>query len=159
MDTNTPIRDIPDYGIRLDKNGRFWHKGAPVTNPKVHELFSRSLKRLDNGTYTLCIGPDSCIIEIEDTPYVVRRLNVTKAGGDGPLTVMIELSDGTKEELDPATLSISRDNVLYCEVKGGEHSARFDRPPYMALAEYVVQTGRGFALQIGDKLFKIRERD
>ena len=41
------------------------------------------------------------------------------------------------EPLDPATLEVGSDNVLYCRVKGGEFRARF-------LRSRLLSSGRSF---------------
>ena len=153
--TERLLEDIRDYGIRLDKDGRFWHQGQPVLNEKVQLVFAQHLTRLDDGTYALVIGPDRCRVELEDAPYVVRRVQVAVDHDGSPTRVALTLFDGTEEELDPNTLEVGGDNVLYCRVRQGEHRARFDRAPYIALAEHVVESGNGFGLRLGRRMYAI----
>jgi hypothetical protein len=65
------------------------------------------------------------------------------------------LSDATEERLDPATLSIGQENVLYCKVKG-EFPARFLRPAYYQLMEALVETEDGYAVKIGGRLWSLK---
>jgi len=150
------LADIPDYGIRLDKNGLFWHQGQPVLNDKVQLIFAQHLTRLDDGAYALVLGPDRCVIDLEDAPYVVRRVQVVCDDDGAPARVGLTLSDATEEDLDPATLEISVESVLYCRVKQGEHRARFDRAPYVALAEHVVELDRGFGLKLRGEVYEVK---
>ena len=46
------------------------------------------------------------------------------------------LNDGTREPLDPTTLRVGAEHVLYCRVKGGAHEARFLRPAYYELMRH-----------------------
>ena len=75
---------------------------------------------------------------IEDTPWVVTHVEADAAGG---FTVV--LNDESREPLDPATLTVGADDVLYCRVKGGAHRARFLRPAYYALMQHVEPTADG----------------
>jgi len=53
----------------------------------------------------------------------------------------IFLNDETEEELNLESLSVGKDNVLYCAVKGGNFKARFLRPSYYRLTEHMLQEG------------------
>ena len=41
------------------------------------------------------------------------------------------------EHLDPATLWVGRRNVLYCRIREGRFPARFSRPAYYQIAEWI----------------------
>ena len=53
----------------------------------------------------------------------------------------IFLNDETEEELNLESLSVGKDNVLYCAVKNGKFKARFLRPSYYRLTEHMLQEG------------------
>jgi len=44
---------------------------------------------------------------------------------------------GYREVLDPTTLQVGKDNVLYCKIRKGEFKARFNRKAYLELARQV----------------------
>lgn len=113
--------------IALDRFGRWTHEGIDFENPRVIDLFSRSVQRTDGGTWVLVIPPFTYPIEVERTGYFVT--------GVDPEVGTIELSDGTRELLDVSTLDYEGEGCLYCKVKGGEFEARFLRNPYYALAD------------------------
>jgi hypothetical protein len=79
---------------------------------------------------------------------VILRAEFSGAGGDEERDCFIlHLIDDTKEELDPETLSIGADNVLYCTIRAGKFPARFSRPSYYQLVKHVEEepeTGRYF---------------
>ena len=68
---------------------------------------------------------------------------------------MIRLKNISRPEvLDLDTLSIGRGNILYCRVFGRRFSARFCRPAYYQLAQFVREddTGQGFYIELnGDR--------
>ena len=91
---------------------------------------------------------------IEDTPWVV-----TAVDGDPESGFAVVLNDDTREPLDPATLVVGLDDVLYCRVKGGAHEARFLRPAYYALMRHAESApGAGAVLAIGRRRVPIAAR-
>ena len=80
------------------------------------------------------------------------------ADSGAPQEVLIHLSDGTKEILDPTSLYIGAKNVPYCGVRGGEFLARFSRKAYYQLARMVEEDPKEgtFFLRIGPRRFCLR---
>ncbi|HSD19781.1 MAG TPA: hypothetical protein VLC54_07085 [Anaeromyxobacter sp.] len=100
------------------------------------------------------VGRESAYVAVQETPYMVRGVG-NDASGAAP---MLLLSDGTREVLDPASLTIGEDGVLRCKVKGGER-ARFTRAGQVALGfafdEDPPGTGR-YVITIGGFRWPIR---
>lgn len=103
----------------LDKEGRWFHEGVEITHERTLRLFSRSLERQPDGTYHLQIGDESVPVYIEDTAFVVRSVSVQTDQEGTPTTYTLLLSDGEEESLNPETLEIGENNVMYCRVKNG----------------------------------------
>lgn len=122
-----PIRSRS--GLSIDAEGRFLHRGEPITHGRTLEVLWRSLERAPDGRYRVHVGRESGWVEVEDAPYAVLGVLDAAPGTPPPLL----LSDGSREVLDPATLSVGDDGVLRCSVKGGAHSARFSRAAQVAL--------------------------
>lgn len=114
-------------GLSIDADGRFLHRGEPITHARTLEVLWRSLERGGDGRYLVRIGRESAYVEVEDAPYAVRGV-IESPGG----TPTLLLSDGSREPLDPATLALGPDGVLRCTVKGG-HAARFGRSAHVSL--------------------------
>lgn len=127
--------------IRFGRDGRWYADGEAIPNPRISRLFSRHVVRQADGSYRIEIGWDKAPCEIEDTPYVVCRVDETKDG------FVVELNDGARELLDLASLSISDDNVLYCRVKQGRERALFLRPAYYQLAPHVHESAGRFVVR------------
>ncbi|MEZ4462841.1 MAG: DUF1285 domain-containing protein [bacterium] len=113
--------------IALDRFGRWTHEGLDFENPRVIDLFSRSVQRTEGGTWVLVIPPFTYPIEVERTGYFVTAVDAVEG--------TIALSDGTSEVLDLDTLAYEGEGSLYCDVKGGRFEARFLRHAYYALAD------------------------
>jgi hypothetical protein len=130
-------------GLSIDLEGRFLHRGEPITHARTLEVLWRSLTRGTDGRYLVRIGRESAYVTLADTPYVVR--GVLDAPGGAPPSLL--LSDGSREPLDPSTLLVGGDGVLRCTVKAG-HDARFGRAAQvtlgLALEESPPGSGRYF---------------
>ncbi len=123
--------------IFLDKEGRWFHEGVEITHQRTCRLFARSLFMGSDGLYRLQLGKEHAVVELEDAPYIVRSVT-TKMGDQGiPESYLLLLNDETEEQLDPRTLFIRSDHVMYCRVKEGAHHARFLRSSYYQLCQHI----------------------
>jgi hypothetical protein len=141
-------------GLSIDDEGRFLHLGEPITHARTLRVLWRSLARAPDGRWLVRVGHESAYVEVGETPYKVRGV-VEGAPGDAPELL---LSDGTRERLDPATLSLGADGVFRCRVKGGER-ARFTRAGQLAFGFAVDEDPRGtgrYAISIGGVRWPIR---
>jgi len=108
--------------IAIDREGRFWHDGARVDHPALERaLRSWIARHPDDGRIILTNGYDWCYVKVEDAPYIVQSMRVADDG------VTLVLSDDSEDRLDPRTLSLGDDGVVYAKVKSGAFDARFSR--------------------------------
>lgn len=142
---------FPPCLIQVNAQGELSHHGAPLIHPGILELIFQSV-RLEDGLYLLRLGRQVCQLEVEDTFFVVARAQEENGG------FLLTLNDGSQEALDPATLWIGPQEVLYCQVKEGRFPARFLRPAYYQLAARVVEGPRGFALELGGEQHDLPRR-
>jgi hypothetical protein len=143
---------VESGNISFRRDGNWYSDDERIDNPRIALLFSKSIKRNPDGSFYLQVAEERASIEVEDTPYVVRTV---EDDGDGGFIVVT--NDEAREALDPATLEVGRDNVLYCQVKGGEYRARFLRPAYYHLSDrFVVEEGGQFAILINGLRYPIR---
>jgi hypothetical protein len=141
-------------GLAIDADGRFLHRGEPITHARTLEALWRSLSRAPDGRYLVRIGRESAYVEIADAPYTVRGVLEVPDGA----TPALLLSDGSREPLDPSTLTLGPDGVLRCSVKG-DHAARFGRSAQVALGLAVEESPPGsgtFVLVLGGARHPIR---
>ena len=145
---------IQNSAIRFGKDGRWYADGQVIANSRIADLFSQHVRRRPEGGYMLRIGDEKAPIEVEDTPYVVTGVEI---GSDG--AVLLDLNDRTREGLDPHTLAIGDDDVLYCRVKDGAEAARFLRPAYYQVARYIERgAGGGFVFRRPEGDYPIARR-
>ena len=141
--------------ISFRRDGNWYSDEERIDNPRIALLFSRCLKRNPDGSYYLQVAEERAPVTIEDTPWVVRSI---EDGDGGALTIV--LNDDSREPLDPASLEVGRDNVLYCRVKGGEYRARMLRNAYNHLSPLFEPDDRGgFSIVVGGRAFPMRIGD
>jgi len=126
---------VPSYQIRIDKEGIWYYNGAVMFRKEIVNFFYQNLRRDNSGKYLIELENDHCYLDVEDTAYVIRSVRQTLSEMEGEKVYQLLLSDDTQDILDPATLRIGHENVLYCSVKNSRFEARFLRPAYYQLAD------------------------
>ena len=138
----------PPCMIYVDKDGAWFHKGAPIIHRELLLLFYQCLSVDELGRYIIKFNDQVCRLDVEDTPFVILSTDFVRAGAEEEKNrFILHLIDDTKEELALETLTIGPDNVLYCKIRNGKFKARFSRPSYYQLAQHVEEepgTGRYF---------------
>jgi uncharacterized protein len=142
-------------GLSIDEEGRFLHRGEPITHARTLEVLWRSLEPAPGGRWLVRVGRESGYVSVAETPYVVRGL--AQRGPPDAVPVLF-LSDGSEEALDPATLRTGPDGVLRCTLRRGA-PARFGRAAQVALGMRLDEDPPGsgaFALTIGGNRWQVR---
>ena len=141
--------------LRFARDGRWYADDEPILHERLGRLFSRYLRRKPTGGYEIWIDERyHADVEIEDTAYVVTAIETDDEG-----RIALDLNDGTTELLDPTSLRVGRDNVLYCMVKNGTERARFLRPAYYQLAQFIEEVTPGtFQLHCAGTICPILQR-
>ena len=138
--------------ISFRRDGNWYSDDERIDNPRIALLFSRSVRQNPDGSFYLQVAEERAPITVEDTPYVVKAIE-----GDARDGFTIVLNDDEREALDPATLEIGADNVLYCRVKHGAHRARFLRNPYHHLSpDFEGDERGGFAISIRGRRYPLK---
>ena len=137
---------LPD--LRIDADGAWYDGGVEITHAGILANLRGNLKRDAEGYFiqTRVRIP----VAVADAPLVVGRI---ERRGD---TLRAWLSDGSEQEIDPATLRIGRGDVPYCGVARG-FEARLSRAAayqLLALADYDERSGRG-ALRLGAREYPL----
>jgi uncharacterized protein len=141
--------------ISFRKDGNWYSDEERIDNSRIALLFSQSIKQNPDGSYFLQVAEERAPITVEDTPYVVKAIEPIENDGKGGFVLI--LNDDTREALDPATLEVGAENVLYARVKGGRYRARFLRPAYYHLSANFETDGSGrFFIQIGGNRYPLK---
>lgn len=147
--------DLPPCLILIDKDGRWYHKGAEMIHREFIRLFYQNMLVSPDGNYIIDWNGQRCLVDVEDTAFVVWSVSASKGKGSGNDAFVIGLSDDTKEFLRPETLRVGKDNVLYCDVKDLAFPARFNRASYYQLAEFIEEEHGTFYLPLNGNRYGI----
>jgi hypothetical protein len=147
---------IPPCLIQIDKEGRWYHKGAEITRRDFVRFFYENMVLDSQGRYLIHWEGQVCYVDVEDTAHVILR--AVREAGDGSQgeRYRLILSDSSEEDLRPQTLWVGKDNVLYCKVKNGSFPARFTRAAYYQLAHHMEEENGTFFLSLNGKKFFVR---
>ncbi len=108
------IEKLRQTGIRLDREGRFWHEGQEVTHAGLRRALLRWMDRLPDGKPILRLDADRyAYVDVEDA----HLLAVSARWHDD--RVLLTLNDGSEAELDYASLRVGAGDALYCTVRNG----------------------------------------
>src|SRR5580700_5731632 len=95
--------------ISFRRDGYWYDDDERIENQRIALLFSQSIRRNPDCTYELRVAEERAPITVEDTPYVVKAIEDDLRGG-----FVLVTNDGVREALDPSTLEVGANNVLYC---------------------------------------------
>lgn len=149
--TPEQLEKFRQTGIRLDREGRFWHEGEEITHEGFRRALLRWLDRLEDGRPVLRLDERRyAYVDVDDTELLARG-----ARWEGDRLIVV-LNDGTEEELAYDTLRVRGDNSLVCAVRGGRLKARITTAAYQVLSQRVVETDDGcFALEAAGRRYVI----
>lgn len=141
--------------IVLDERGRFWNGPFLIDHDAMSRAFASWIRRHpDDGRFVLTNGYDWTYFTVKDAPFFVRGVHGESDGGVG-----LELFDGTVEALDPTSISVSEDGVLFAMVKGGEYLARFLQPAQTQMTDFIDEGTAGEpCLRVSGKTYRIPDR-
>ena len=120
-----------DSHMRIARDGRWFHEGAPITRPELVRLFAGIL-RLDAEGYMLVTPAEKCAIAVEDVPFLA--VAVEREGADLVFTTNI----GDVVRLDESHALRMKDGVPYLHVRRGLE-ARVSRAVYYELADMAAE--------------------
>jgi hypothetical protein len=138
--------------ISFRRDGNWYSDEERIDNQRIALLFSKSIRPNPDGSYYLQVAEERASITVEDTPYVVKTIQDDKGGG-----IILVTNDDEREPLDPTTLEVGDENVLYCRVKGGQFRARFLRSAYYHLTSALIaEDGDRVSIVVDGRRYPIR---
>src|SRR2546423_15646795 len=130
-------------GLRLDREGRFFHQGTPIEHARTLAVLHAGLHRAQDGRWATRIGRDWAYVDVEDAARFVRRIEPHAGALRG------QLATGEWVEIDPATLAAGADDALYVRLPDGER-ARLTRPAQVSLLPFLAESRDAFELRLGE---------
>jgi hypothetical protein len=125
-------------GIRIDREGRFIHEGEEAQHEGLRRALFRWLDAEPDGRVVLRLDERRfAYVDVDDTPLVAHAARLESE------RVLLALSDGAEEALDPATLTVDEAGVLRARVRGGRLAARLATDAVAAFAERLSEEAPG----------------
>lgn len=126
-------------GMRIARDGTWFHDGDPIRRPAMVQLFSTILRREGDGSFVLVTPVEKLDIAVEDAPFVAVEM---KADGEGEAaTLAFRLNTGDLVTAGPDhALRIGGDGAEprpYLHVRAGLE-ALIGRSVFYELAERAV---------------------
>ncbi|MCA1829474.1 MAG: hypothetical protein ABR567_05215 [Myxococcales bacterium] len=128
-------------GLRLDKEGRFWHRGTPIEHARTVAALHQGIHRAPNGRWATRIGKEWGYLDVEDAALFVRRIDGSQA----------QLASGEWAEIE--SLSIGADDALYARVRG--ERARLTRGTQFSLASALREENGSFEIDLAGTTYRV----
>jgi hypothetical protein len=125
-----------DSGMRIARDGTWFHDGAPIARPAMVRAFSRVLRRESDGSHVLVTPVEKLDIAVEDAPFVALEMKAEGEGRDATLAFRLNTGElVTASATHPLRFEARDDGPHpYLHVRGGLQ-ALVARPVYYELAE------------------------
>ncbi|HPR49756.1 MAG TPA: DUF1285 domain-containing protein [Spirochaetota bacterium] len=156
------IRELMETGqmvdrIVLNREGKWFHNDVEFTNKRIIDFFNKSITLSKEGLFVLHYSGFTYPIEVEDVPFFVTGVRFE---GFGPFEkIIMNLSNGETEVLDPSVLYYRDNNALYCSVMKGKFEAKFMRSPSFHVLERLEETDGEFFLSLCGQRIKLEKKD
>jgi hypothetical protein len=152
MDERELARLREESGLRLDREGQFWHRGEPIEHARTLAVLHRGLHRADDGRWATRIGSEWGYVDVEDAGRFLRRIEEDPEA-KGQLRGQL-VTDGWVR-IDPASLAAGADDALYARVPPDGERARLTRAAQVSLAPLLREEGGSFLLDLAGRRFPI----
>ena len=73
-----PPGDLRHCGIHVDENGDWFYDGNKIFRAEILEILYAKLDQLSTGEFFLHDSKGPCLVNVEDTPFVVLRVDLEK---------------------------------------------------------------------------------
>lgn len=151
-------QSLPPCMIFVTKDGKWYHQGAEIIHRPIFLWLIQSLEKNEEGQYIIHLNNQKCFLEVEDTPLVVTRADWIAEQPGETEHIRLTLNDESQEKLDPESLGISPESILYCRVKNGQFPARFQRQAYYQITQNLEEgEAGGFELTLNDRKYTIKD--
>lgn len=136
--------------LRLDREGRWFHEGAPFEHQGLISAFNRGLDVHDEtGEPILRVGSRWCYIAADDSPFLVRGW---RRNGEG-LTALLN----TEERLPVPDGGFEQVGDDVYVALAPRRRARLDRTARQGLVEWLIEEGGRLWIEVADRRWPIRE--
>lgn len=136
-----------DIGMEIRADGSWWHDGGRINRERLVKLFSRILRKDEDGETYLVTPYEKVLVHVEDAPFLAVR--VDRTGAPGPdqrlnftTNLGYETTAGPQAPLRVETDADTGEPAPYVLVRG-RLEAKLTRPAFYELVELAVPAGDG----------------
>ena len=141
----------PGRGMRIDRDGVWFHNGLPFRRPRLVKLFSTVLKRAPDGGYLLETPVERVEVEVEDAPFVAVEMQAEGEGRCRQVRFRTNIDEWVA--LGPAH-PLRLGARPYLLVRPGIEAAVL-RAPWYEFAALAEETERGCGVWSGGRFFDL----
>lgn len=127
-----------DSGMRIARDGTWFHEGAPIRRPAMVRLFAGLLRRERDGRYVLVTPIEKLDIAVEDAPFAAVEAWSEGAGRERRIAFRLNTDEPVVAGPEHALRLV--DGRPYLTVRAGLEAA-VARPVYYELAEIALEEG------------------
>nr|NUR38168.1 DUF1285 domain-containing protein [Sphingomonas sp.] len=141
-------------GMRIGRDGSWFHEGTPIRRPEMVRLFSTVLRREEDGRHVLVTPVEKLDIDVESTAFRAIEMRVEGEGRDQRIAFALDSGDA---------VILGPDHPLrMVETPSGPSprllvrhglEAELARPVYYGLAELALAGGNGVPGVWSDGIF------
>ena len=128
-------------GMRIARDGTWFHEGRPIARPAMVRLFSTVLRREPDGTHVLVTPVEKLVIDVEGTAFRAVEMQAEGEGRERRIAFRLDSGDvviaGPRHPLKLASQSGCSPRL---SVRHGLE-AELSRPIYYELAEIALAEG------------------
>ncbi|WP_226893769.1 DUF1285 domain-containing protein [Nisaea sediminum] len=129
--------DMGHYGIRIDRDGTWYHLGTPINRLPLVKLFATVLHRDEDGGYSLRTPVERGRITVDDAPFTIVAAWYDETGAEDMTTRRLML----------------RTNLDRIVAAGPEHRIRVETNPESGEPRPYIDTGNGLDALITRSIF------
>lgn len=129
-------------GMRIARDGTWFHEGRPIRRPAMVRLFSTILRREPDGGHVLVTPVEKLDIDVEDAPFTAVELKSDGEERERTLAFRLNTGDVIVADADHRLRIEDRGDGAhpYMEVRRGL-DALVARPVYYELAHLAIDEG------------------
>ena len=126
-----------DSGMRIGRDGTWYHGGSPIGRPAMVRLFATILRREPDGSHVLVTPVEKLAIEVESTAFRAIEMRSEGAGRDRKIWLALDSGDAVLMGHDHPLIMVETPRVA---VRHGLE-AELSRPIYYELAQIALDEG------------------
>lgn len=126
-----------DSGMRIARDGTWFHSGSPIRRPAMVRLFSTILRREPDGSHVLVTPVERLTIDVERTAFRAIEMRSEGTGRDRNIWIALNSGDAVLIGRDHPLIMAETPRVA---VRHGLE-AELSRPIYYELAQIALDEG------------------